>query len=178
MRNQGGQDWRREQCPRCVRMARLKRRQPPEHTLSSDGGLSSFRWTTNFALGRVRAGRQVQGGDGCRDDGLGGDPPDPPRAGAELLGVPLRGEFHKNMLNSENAIDCIYEVLGNPEEACKMARQAFEDAIAELDSVSEDSYKVRAIGPRESISEIRWGSAMRVCASRFTATAFPWRRTQ
>ena len=34
-------------------------------------------------------------------------------------------------------------VLGNPEEACKMARQAFEDAIAELDSVSEDSYKVR-----------------------------------
>jgi 14-3-3 protein epsilon len=34
-----------------------------------------------------------------------------------------------------------YEVLSNPEEACKMARQAFEDAIAELDSVSEDSYK-------------------------------------
>ena len=34
-----------------------------------------------------------------------------------------------------------YEVLGNPEEACKMARQAFEDAIAELDNVSEDSYK-------------------------------------
>jgi len=34
-----------------------------------------------------------------------------------------------------------YEVLNNPEEACKMARQAFEDAIAELDHVSEDSYK-------------------------------------
>merc|ERR1719161_1840705 len=34
-----------------------------------------------------------------------------------------------------------YEVLGNPEEACKMARTAFEDAIAELDNVSEDSYK-------------------------------------
>jgi 14-3-3 protein epsilon len=34
-----------------------------------------------------------------------------------------------------------YEVLSNPEEACKMARQAFEDAIAELDNVSEDSYK-------------------------------------
>ena len=32
-------------------------------------------------------------------------------------------------------------MLNNPEEACKMARQAFEDAIAELDSVSEDSYK-------------------------------------
>merc|ERR1712190_268348 len=34
-----------------------------------------------------------------------------------------------------------YEVLSNPEEACKMARTAFEDAIAELDNVSEDSYK-------------------------------------
>merc|ERR1712084_15248 len=34
-----------------------------------------------------------------------------------------------------------YEVLQNPEEACKMARQAFEDAIAELDNVAEDSYK-------------------------------------
>merc|ERR1712238_371750 len=34
-----------------------------------------------------------------------------------------------------------YEVLQNPEEACKMARTAFEDAIAELDNVQEDSYK-------------------------------------
>jgi len=34
-----------------------------------------------------------------------------------------------------------YEVLGNPEEACKMARVAFEDAISELDNVDEDSYK-------------------------------------
>merc|ERR1712014_489032 len=34
-----------------------------------------------------------------------------------------------------------YEVLQQPEEACKMARTAFEDAIAELDNVAEDSYK-------------------------------------
>jgi len=34
-----------------------------------------------------------------------------------------------------------YEVLNNPDEACKMARTAFEDAIAELDNVAEDSYK-------------------------------------
>merc|ERR1712219_98460 len=34
-----------------------------------------------------------------------------------------------------------YEVLANPEEACKMARSAFEDAIAELDSVGEETYK-------------------------------------
>merc|ERR1711881_787619 len=34
-----------------------------------------------------------------------------------------------------------YEVLQNPDEACKMARTAFEDAIAELDNVQEDSSK-------------------------------------
>merc|ERR1712100_853382 len=34
-----------------------------------------------------------------------------------------------------------YEVMGKPEDACKMARTAFEDAIAELDNVAEDSYK-------------------------------------
>merc|ERR1712066_314019 len=34
-----------------------------------------------------------------------------------------------------------YEVLNNPDEACKMARTAFEDAIAELDNVGEDNYK-------------------------------------
>merc|ERR1712066_1101379 len=34
-----------------------------------------------------------------------------------------------------------YEVLSNPDEACKMARTAFEDAIAELDNVAEGSYK-------------------------------------
>merc|ERR1711862_796936 len=34
-----------------------------------------------------------------------------------------------------------YEVLSAPDEACKMARTAFEDAIAELDNVAEDSYK-------------------------------------
>ncbi|CAK9028650.1 unnamed protein product [Durusdinium trenchii] len=33
------------------------------------------------------------------------------------------------------------EVLNDPDEACKMARTAFEDAIAELDNVAEDSYK-------------------------------------
>jgi len=35
----------------------------------------------------------------------------------------------------------LYEVKGEPDEACKMARAAFEEAIAELDNVSEESYK-------------------------------------
>merc|ERR1712187_701743 len=34
-----------------------------------------------------------------------------------------------------------YEVLSNQDDACKMARTAFDDAIAELDNVAEDSYK-------------------------------------
>merc|ERR1712008_397600 len=34
-----------------------------------------------------------------------------------------------------------YEVLSNPQEAQDMARKAFEEAIAELDNVAEDSYK-------------------------------------
>ena len=39
--------------------------------------------------------RGVQPGHGGRDDGLGCDAPDPFGAGAELLGVPLRGELEK-----------------------------------------------------------------------------------
>jgi 14-3-3 protein epsilon len=34
-----------------------------------------------------------------------------------------------------------YEVMGQPDKACQMARSAFESAIAELDNVAEDSYK-------------------------------------
>jgi 14-3-3 protein epsilon len=34
-----------------------------------------------------------------------------------------------------------YEVMGKPDKACEMARSAFENAIAELDNVAEDSYK-------------------------------------
>merc|ERR1712139_318414 len=33
-----------------------------------------------------------------------------------------------------------YEVLNNPDQACKMARSAFEEAIAELDHVDDSSY--------------------------------------
>merc|ERR1712174_115275 len=35
----------------------------------------------------------------------------------------------------------MYEVLQKPDDACQMARTAFEEAIAELDNVAEDSYK-------------------------------------
>jgi len=34
-----------------------------------------------------------------------------------------------------------YEILNSPEKACLLAKQAFDDAIAELDTLNEDSYK-------------------------------------
>ncbi|XP_062897080.1 14-3-3 protein beta/alpha-1-like isoform X1 [Mobula hypostoma] len=34
-----------------------------------------------------------------------------------------------------------YEILNSPEKACKLAKSAFEDAITELDSLTDDSYK-------------------------------------
>ena len=34
-----------------------------------------------------------------------------------------------------------YEIMNSPEKACKLAKSAFDDAIAELDNLTEESYK-------------------------------------
>ena len=34
-----------------------------------------------------------------------------------------------------------YEILNSPDRACKLAKGAFDDAIAELDNLNEESYK-------------------------------------
>ncbi|KAI6697248.1 hypothetical protein NL676_017367 [Syzygium grande] len=34
-----------------------------------------------------------------------------------------------------------YEILNSAERACHIAKQAFDDAIAELDNLNEESYK-------------------------------------
>ncbi|KAJ2505422.1 14-3-3 protein, partial [Coemansia sp. RSA 2049] len=34
-----------------------------------------------------------------------------------------------------------YEIANSPEKACKLAKNAFDDAISELDNLSEESYK-------------------------------------
>jgi 14-3-3 protein epsilon len=34
-----------------------------------------------------------------------------------------------------------YEIMNSPDKACQLAKTAFDDAIAELDNLSEDSYK-------------------------------------
>ncbi|KAG1672768.1 hypothetical protein FOA52_002756 [Chlamydomonas sp. UWO 241] len=38
-----------------------------------------------------------------------------------------------------------YEILTQPEQACSLAKQAFDDAISDLDSLGEDSYKDSAL---------------------------------
>ena len=34
-----------------------------------------------------------------------------------------------------------YEILNSPDRACQLAKSAFDEAIAELDNLNEDSYK-------------------------------------
>jgi 14-3-3 protein epsilon len=34
-----------------------------------------------------------------------------------------------------------YEILNSPDRACRLAKAAFDDAIAQLDTLSEESYK-------------------------------------
>lgn len=38
-----------------------------------------------------------------------------------------------------------YEVMNQPDQACTLARKAFDDAISDLDSLGEDSYKDSAL---------------------------------
>lgn len=52
------------------------------------------------------------------------------------------------LVNSSNVKGCVvwlqvfyYEILNSPDRACRLAKAAFDDAIAELDTLSEESYK-------------------------------------
>lgn len=40
-----------------------------------------------------------------------------------------------------NASVCYYEILKNPQAACNLAKQAFDEAIQKLDSLSDSTYK-------------------------------------
>jgi hypothetical protein len=39
------------------------------------------------------------------------------------------------------SIILLAEILNSPDKACQIAKQAFDDAIAELDTLNEESYK-------------------------------------
>ena len=36
---------------------------------------------------------------------------------------------------------CLYEILNDPEKACELAKKAFDDAIQELDTLTDEQYK-------------------------------------
>ncbi|CDY48771.1 BnaC04g02240D [Brassica napus] len=42
---------------------------------------------------------------------------------------------------AETGLAPTHPILNSPERACQLAKQAFDDAIAELDSLNEESYK-------------------------------------
>ena len=76
---------------------------------------------------------------------------------AHLRGVPITGWFLQNATDvaqteltpthpirlglALNFSVFYYEILNSPDRACHLAKQAFDDAIAELASLSEESYR-------------------------------------
>ena len=54
-----------------------------------------------------------------------------------------------------------YEIMNDPDEACKLAKTAFDDAIAELDNLKEDSYKdstliMQLLRDNLTVSGVHW----------------------
>merc|ERR1711966_22455 len=77
----------------------------------------------------------VRGGQGLLLQDEGGLPPLPLRipTGRRPQGVRLGLALNFSVF--------YYEILNSPDRACHIAKQAFDDAIAELDTLSEESYK-------------------------------------
>lgn len=51
-------------------------------------------------------------------------------------------KIYFNNTKTKNSFQVFYyEILNSPDRACRLAKAAFDDAIAELDTLSEDSYK-------------------------------------
>ncbi|KAJ9520435.1 hypothetical protein QJQ45_000158 [Haematococcus lacustris] len=60
-----------------------------------------------------------------------------------------------------------YEIFNSPERACQLAKQAFDEGIAELDSLSEESYKDSTLLMQLLRDNLTlWMSDMQVCAKR------------
>ena len=55
--------------------------------------------------------------------------------------TPTHNSVHYRLGLALNFSVFYYEILNSPDKACQIAKQAFDDAIAELDTLNEDSYK-------------------------------------
>ncbi|KAL4335237.1 hypothetical protein GQ457_07G029580 [Hibiscus cannabinus] len=54
-----------------------------------------------------------------------------------------------------------YEIMNSPERACHLAKQAFDEAISELDTLNEESYKDSTMGKRsQSLVPLRLATEM------------------
>jgi 14-3-3 protein epsilon len=60
---------------------------------------------------------------------------------AEFKGGAERKEAAEETLLALNFSVFYYEILNAPERACQMAKRAFDEAISELDTLGEESYK-------------------------------------
>jgi hypothetical protein len=119
-------------------------------TGAADGGrLSSLQ-------GGVCSGRGAQGDEctilrclrACNSDGQEGDVPNAPsqaRPYAQCQVTTLISILETVMKVTDNRASVFsYEILGQREEACRIAKSAFDEAIADLDQLTEEHYKVMA----------------------------------
>lgn len=63
------------------------------------------------------------------------------KAATEVAGTDLAPTHPIRLGLALNFSVFYYEILNSPDQACHLAKQAFDDAIAELDTLSEESYK-------------------------------------
>ncbi|CCK71251.1 14-3-3 family protein BMH1 KNAG_0G01940 [Huiozyma naganishii CBS 8797] len=86
------------------------------------------RYLAEFAQGDVR-------------DRAGGDSQEAYQKASEIAATELAPTHPIRLGLALNFSVFYYEILNSPDKACHLAKQAFDDAIAELDTLSEESYK-------------------------------------
>merc|ERR1712070_327231 len=63
-----------------------------------------------------------------------------------------------------------YEILNSPDKACQMAKTSFDEAIAELDTLSEESYKDSTLIMQLLRDNLTQAGAVECVMSRATTT--------
>ncbi|GFH15966.1 14-3-3 protein, partial [Haematococcus lacustris] len=69
---------------------------------------------------------------------------------ASVFYLKMKADYHRYLAEFKarlalNFSVFYYEVLNQPDQACSLAKQAFDEAISDLDTLGEDSYKDSAL---------------------------------